>query len=120
MAGPLVAGLLALAAAALAAVGTALSADKKSAAATAAGNAYIELRDELRQVRRLDLPVAPVVDTRQTIRELTARVHEVNKSAPIPGRWAWRAVQRAERRAQSPREVGDAELDRLSVQADAG
>jgi hypothetical protein len=116
IAGPLIAGFLALAAAALAAVNTALGADKRAAAAATAGNSYIELRDTLRQIRRLDLPTSSAEDIRQQVRDLTERVHAVNKAAPVPGRWAWRAVRRIEEGERAWREAGDAELDRRSAQ----
>jgi hypothetical protein len=116
IAGPLIAGFLALAAAALAAVNTALGADKRASVAATAGNSYIELRDTLRQIRRLDLPTSSTEDIRHQIRDLTERVHTINKAAPVPGRMAWRAVRRIEERDRARREAGDAELDLRSTQ----
>lgn len=107
--GRLPAGVLSLLAAALAAVGTALGAEKRAAAAAASGNAYITLRDELRQVRRLDLPVSPVAEIREQVRLLTRRFHEINKAAPVPSKLAWWASRR--RRARLEREPQDDRLD---------
>jgi hypothetical protein len=80
VAGQVWAGLLALGAAALAAVNTAVTADRRSSAASTAANEYIEIRDALRHLRRLDLPDAPVERARTELRELTNRLHAVNKS----------------------------------------
>jgi hypothetical protein len=102
VAGALVSGVLALAAAGLAAVSSALGTDKKSAASATAANAYIEMRDMLRHVRVLDLPAMPPGQVRQQIRELTDRIHAINKSAPIPGMLVRRKVRRdQEREARS-------------------
>ena len=98
VAGQVWAGLLALGAAALAAVNTAVTADRRSSAASTAANEYIEIRDALRHLRRLDLPDAPVDRTRTELRELTNRLHAVNKSAPITGRGAWHSALRRQRR----------------------
>jgi hypothetical protein len=94
------AGVLSLAAAAFAAVGTALGAEKRATAASSAGNAYIAVRDELRQARRLDLPSTPASDMREHIRVFTRRIHEINKSAPVPSRLAWWASRRRRARLE--------------------
>jgi hypothetical protein len=94
VAGQVAAGLLALAAAAMAAVNTALAADRRSSAASKAANEYIEIRDALRHARRLDLPASTAEQAREELRELTGRLHLVNKSAPITSRWAWRSALR--------------------------
>ena len=101
VAGQTTAGFLALGAAALAAVNTALTADKRSSTASAAGNAYIDIRDAFRQVRRLDLSSKPIEQTRSEIRELSNRLHSINKEAPITGRWAWHSALRRQRRRRS-------------------
>jgi hypothetical protein len=98
VAGQISAGILALAAGALAAVNSALSAERRSSAATAVANDYIEIRDALRQVRLLDLPIYTEGRSSEEFRELTSRVHAVNKSAPITGRWAWWSAKRRQRR----------------------
>ncbi|GAA0991323.1 hypothetical protein GCM10009555_078440 [Acrocarpospora macrocephala] len=100
--GTLPAGILALAAAALAALSTAVGAEKKGAASATAGNSYIEVRDVIRHVRLFDLPRLPIDEIRAELLQLTERVHAINKSAPIAGALVRRAIRRAIQREAQP------------------
>lgn len=64
LAGARLAGIGALFAAGLAALSSALGADRRSADAAKVGNGYIELRDALRQLADLDLATVPVPQLR--------------------------------------------------------
>lgn len=87
-AGRIPAGIIALAAAALAAILTVLNSSQRMNKAAAAGNAYLEIQTAARQVRTLDLPFASDLDAVRTeLDEISARRNEQNKTAdPIRSR----------------------------------
>jgi hypothetical protein len=92
-----VAGAGALLAAAIGAINNALESGKKSETAAAAGNAYLRVRDALRQLGCVDLPSVPAEEARAELRQLTARLHEVNASSDFHGRLTRRLGRRFRR-----------------------
>jgi hypothetical protein len=92
-AGRFVAGVLALAAAALGAVLTTVNASHHMNQASSAGNAYLEIQTAARQYRLIDLPTAALGDARQQLDELTSRRDEQNKTAEPPSKSATKKAQ---------------------------
>jgi hypothetical protein len=92
-----VVGAGALLTAVLGAINTALESGKKVESAAAAGNAYLRVRDALRQLGCVDLPSASVEDAREELRQLTNRLHEINASADLHGRLTRRLARRFRR-----------------------
>lgn len=93
-AGRLLAGLLALAAAAFGAILTTVNASHRTSQASAAANAYLEIQTAARQARLVDLDHMAVEDGRTALAELTARRDEQNKTAESPNRFAYRRAQK--------------------------
>jgi hypothetical protein len=107
-----VAGTTALLAAALAAANSALGADKRAASASEAANGYIELRDSLRQLVRLDMCRKPPDEVRTELATITGQLHAVNKGVEPPGRMAWNLARRRLRREGARRRGEGAESGR--------
>lgn len=91
--GRIVAGVLALLAAAFGALLTTVNASHRMNQATAAANAYLEIQSAARQLRQIDLPYLPIDELRSALAELTARRDEQNRTADPPGRRAYRRAQ---------------------------
>ncbi|MDP1821537.1 MAG: SLATT domain-containing protein [Acidimicrobiales bacterium] len=89
-----VAAILALLAAGLGAIVTTLNAAQRADAAHTAANSYLAIQVEARQLRLLDLPDLQPTEVRALIADLTARHQQVNASADIPARIAYRLGRR--------------------------
>ncbi len=92
--GRIVAGILAICAAALGAILTTINASHHVNQAAAAANAYLEIQTAARQCREIDLPYMEIDDARQALAELTARRDEQNKTAEPANRLARRKAQK--------------------------
>lgn len=92
-------GIGSLIAAILAATASVAAAKERAVAAAGSGNAYIQLRDDARQLLQVDLEHLDRSAARQALSELTARYHAVNQSAEPPLSIAAWSVVRALRRA---------------------
>jgi hypothetical protein len=88
------AGVLALIAAGLGALITAVNPSSRAERAHTAGNAYLLLQTECRQARLLDLPSRDPADIRERIATLTARAGELNSTADIPSGLAAKRAKR--------------------------
>jgi Mrp family chromosome partitioning ATPase len=83
------AAYLALAAAGLGALVTALNTDRRTTQAHSAANAYLEVQTAARQLREVDLENIEYEEARTKLHELTARRDEINKQADIPAFYAY-------------------------------
>lgn len=88
------AGVLALAAAAGGAILTTVNAAQRMNQASSAGNAYLEVQTAARQSRLIDLPQLALDDARATLSELTARRDEQNKTAEVVSFRAYRKAKK--------------------------
>jgi parvulin-like peptidyl-prolyl isomerase len=86
-------GVLALIAAGIVSVLTTLNADRRHSQAAAAANAYLEIQTAARQLHAVDLPKLDYDTARAQLAELTARRDEINKTADMPSRRAYRRAQ---------------------------
>lgn len=87
-------GILALAAAGLAAAQTTINASERMTRSQTAGNAYLALQQDARVLRTVDLATLPHSEARAELLQLVARQQEVNKSADPPNFYAyWRGGQ---------------------------
>ncbi|WP_082976213.1 SLATT domain-containing protein [Nocardia sp. 852002-20019_SCH5090214] len=89
-----IAAYLALGSAGLGALVTLLNGNRRTQQAHGAANAYLEVQTAARQLREIDLPVLPFDEARTQLAELTARRDEINKTADIPSRFAYRRAGR--------------------------
>lgn len=89
-----VAGILALVAAAFGGVLTTVNAAHRMNQASSAANAYLEIQTAARQAREVDLPYIPLDEARSILAEITARRDEQNKTAEPPGRNSYRKGQK--------------------------
>lgn len=95
------AAYLALAAAGLGALVTALNTDRRTTQAHSAANAYLEVQTGARQLREVDLDVIDYEEARTRLQELTARRDEINKQADIPAFFAyWKGKRNIEKNRQ--------------------
>lgn len=85
-----IAGALALIAAVVGVILVSLNANARTNASAAAGNAYLAIQNEARQVRLVDLDHVPIDEARVQLAELTARRDEQNKTAEVPSGSAYR------------------------------
>lgn len=99
------AAILALIAAGLGAVMTTLNAARRAEQAHVAANAYLSLRNDVRRLRTIDLPVLVYETLRQEFQELAARETEINQSAAIPSRFAYWLGKRNIERGRTQYEV---------------
>ncbi|WP_083889465.1 SLATT domain-containing protein [Nocardia pneumoniae] len=90
----IVAAYLALGSAGLSALVTLLNGNRRTQQAHSAANAYLEVQTAARQRREIDLPVLLFDEARAQLAELTARRDEINKTADIPSRFAYRRAGR--------------------------
>ena len=86
-------GLMALIAAGIVSVLTTVNADRRHSQAAAAANAYLEIQTAARQLHAVDLPRLDYDTARTRLAELTARRDEINKTADMPSRRAYRRAQ---------------------------
>lgn len=86
-------GLLALIAAGIVSVLTTVNADRRHSQASASANAYLEIQTAARQLHGVDLPQLDYDTARTRLAELTARRDEINKTADMPSRRAYRRAQ---------------------------
>jgi len=86
-------GVLALIAAGMVSVLTTVNADRRHSQAAASANAYLEIQTASRQLYAVDLPHLDYDTARIRLGELTARRDEVNKTADMPSRRAYRRAQ---------------------------
>lgn len=107
----LVAGVLALLAAAGGAILTTVNAAQRMNQASSAANAYLEVQTAARQARLIDLPHQEVTEARAILSELTARRDEQNRSAEVVSSKAYRAAQRNISRGGQSYEVDDEDRD---------
>lgn len=77
-------GTASLLAAVLAGLSALVSAREKAEAAADAGNAYIELRDDARQLLQIDLPRFTQIEAREALKDVTTRYHTINRNVPPP------------------------------------
>jgi hypothetical protein len=88
------AGVIALVAAVLAVILTSLNANARTNACASAGNAYLAIQNEARQLRLVDLDHQLIDESRSQLAELTARRDEQNKTAEVPSRAAYRRAKK--------------------------
>lgn len=100
-----VAGGLALIAAAGGAVLTTVNAAQRMDQASSAGNAYLQIQTAARQTRLIDLKHQTIDEARSTLSELTARRDEQNRTAEVLSRRAYKKAQKNIRRAGQTYEV---------------
>lgn len=86
-------GVLALVAAGMVSVLTTVNADRRHSQAAASANAYLEIQTAARQLHTVDLPHLDYDTARTQLAELTARRDEINKTADMPSRRAYRRAQ---------------------------
>jgi len=86
-------GVLALIAAGIVSVLTTVNADRRHSQAAAAANAYLEIQTAARQLYAVDLTHLEYDTARTQLAELTARRDEINKTADMPSRRAYRRAQ---------------------------
>lgn len=92
--GQTTAGILAIAAAGLGGVVTALNPARRAEEAHVAANGYLSLRDDARVLRTIDLPTHDDQTGRAALAELTARRTELNSGSPVPASFAYRLGRR--------------------------
>lgn len=100
--------VLALIAAALGAVVSAVGAPRRASHASASGNAYLALQTEARQLRVVDLGMPGVTASavRERLADLTDRYNKVNAAAEPPSSYAyWRAKKNIEKGRQEHAEL---------------
>lgn len=92
--GRTIAGILALASAALGAVLTTVNASHRMNRASSAANAYLEIQTAARQARLVDLNYLPLDEIRSVLAEITARRDEQNKTAEPINRTAYKRASK--------------------------
>ncbi len=104
-------GVLALIAAGMVSVLTTVNADRRHSQAAAAANAYLEIQTAARQLHAVDLPRLDYDTARTQLGELTARRDEINKTADITSRRAYRraqaSIERGGQRYEADKAGGD-------------
>lgn len=96
------AGIISLLSAALATTSTTLSAERRSDRATTAGNAYLDIQTEARQLLHIDLIHLSYDDARDKLRNLSSRYGEINRGAePVLNRARNRASKNLARGGQT-------------------
>jgi len=112
-AGRVIAGVIALAAAALSATSASLGAASRVTQHQAAGNAFLALRNAARVFRLVDLPVITLADARAKLASLEAKHDETCVNAPFTPRLAWWLACR-HINAGHPKHLGDGDGTRRS------
>lgn len=89
-----VGGVLALIAAALAAILTTVNASRRQTQSQSSGNAFLQLQTAARQFATIDITKLNYDDARDALNNLTNSRDELNKTADVPGRWAYHKAQK--------------------------
>lgn len=92
--GSVIGGVLALIAAALAAILTTVNASRRQAQSQASGNAFLQLQTAARQFATIDIKHLNYEDARDALNNLTNSRDELNKTADVPGRSAYRKAKK--------------------------
>jgi hypothetical protein len=71
-----------------------LGAPKTKTQAHASANAYLALQQDARIFRDIDLQRIEAEEARQILSKLAARLQELNATAEIPSRGAWRKAKK--------------------------
>lgn len=87
-------GVLALGAAALSAILTTINASRRQTQSQSAGNAFLQLQTASRQFATIDIQKHNYEDARDTLTSLTTSRDELNKTADVPSKVAFRRAQR--------------------------
>lgn len=88
------AGLVAIISAALGAIAVSLGAPKTKTLAHASANAYLALQQDARVFMKIDLDILPIDEAREQLAKLVARQQELNATAEIPSKRAWRKAKK--------------------------
>lgn len=92
--GSVIGGILALIAAALAAILTTVNASRRQTQSQSSGNAFLQLQTAARQFATIDITKLSYEDARDALNNLTNSRDELNKTADVPSRWAYRVAQK--------------------------
>ncbi|MDG4788986.1 SLATT domain-containing protein [Micromonospora sp. WMMD1102] len=87
---PLVVGISALLAAGASTTATTLNAAQKTNQCSAAANAYLEVQTAARQLRLIDMHSLGGEDLRARLQEITSRRDEINKTAEVVSKFAYK------------------------------
>jgi hypothetical protein len=87
-------GVLALLAAALTAILTTVNASRRQTQSQASGNAFLQLQTAARQFATIDIKKLGYEDARDELKSLTTSRDELNKTADVPGKPAYRRAQK--------------------------
>jgi hypothetical protein len=91
--GRIVAGVLALVAAAFGGILTTVNASHRTNQAASAANGYVAIQTAARQLRTINLPDMPIEEARGLLAELTARLDKQNESAEPPSGRVYRKAK---------------------------
>lgn len=83
-------GLLTLVSAALSATLTTVNASRRMTQAQSAGNAYLQLQTDARQLATIDITKLAYDEARHELTSITNSRNELNKTADIPGKRAYK------------------------------
>jgi hypothetical protein len=92
--GSVIGGLLALVAAGLTALLTTINASRRMNQSQSSGNAYLQLQTEARQLATIDLKSLSYKEARAALEGITTSRNELNKTADVPSRRAYRKVKK--------------------------
>ncbi len=92
--GPVIGGVLALTAAALTAILTTVNASRRQTQSQSSGNAFLQLQTAARQFATIDIKKLNYEDARDELKSLTTSRDELNKTADVPGKLAYRKAQK--------------------------
>lgn len=87
-------GSLALAAAALTAILTTVNASRRQTQSQSSGNAFLQLQTAARQFATIDISRLNYDDARDELKSLTNSRDELNKTADVPSRRAYKKAQK--------------------------
>lgn len=90
----LLGGVLALAAATLTAILTTVNASRRQTQSQSSGNAFLQLQTAARQFATIDIKKLSYEDARDELKNLTTSRDELNKTADVPGKRAYRKAQK--------------------------
>jgi hypothetical protein len=89
-----VGGILALLAAALTAILTTVNASRRQTQSQSSGNAFLQLQTAARQFVTIDIRKLTYEDARDELKSLTTSRDELNKTADVPGKRAFRQAKK--------------------------
>lgn len=92
--GSTIGGLLALVASALAAILTTVNASRRQSQSQSSGNAFLQLQTAARQFSTIDIKKLSYEDARDALNNLTNSRDELNKTADVPSKRAYRTAKR--------------------------